>query len=62
MSIIGEKGDRATAESPTRGMSPDADAMCDIEPEDAELVADARVVKEVASTVDRLKRTNSLGN
>ena len=60
MSIIGEKGDRAAMESPGRSSSPDASNLCDIEPEDAELVAAEGAVREVANTVDRLKRTNSL--
>ena len=60
MSIIGEKGNRAAMESPVRGSSPDASALCDVEPEDAELVAAEGAVKEVANAVDRLKRTNSL--
>lgn len=61
MSLIGEKGDRAAIESPERGVSPgNSPREEEIEPEQAEIVADEAAVREVATTVDRLKRTNSL--
>ena len=61
MSLIGEKGDRAAIESPERGQSPEhSPREEEIDPEQAEIVADEAAVREVATTVDRLKRTNSL--
>lgn len=61
MSWIGEKGDRAAIESPERGISPgNSPREEEIDPENAEIVANEAAVREVATTVDRLKRTNSL--
>ena len=60
MSLIGEKGDRAAMESPGRDSSPGNSPRDEIEPEQAEIVADEAAVREISTTVDRLKRTNSL--